>query len=375
MFSFCSNTFGMNREPPAPIQTLADNLRRPGRAALSNGVGRFEPYVRSVEHDGWDLVEDTVLARTEVAVELPKRVITRNTSPDISFDRSINPYRGCEHGCVYCFARPTHAFLGMSAGLDFETRLVARPKAAEVLRRELSSRHYRPAPIAIGTNTDPYQPIEAKFQIMRQILQVLQEHLHPVTIVTKGALIERDLDILGEMGQRGLARVAISITTLDTRVARLMEPRAPSPTRRLQVIKRLRDAGCPVHVMVAPVVPALTDHELEQILTAAVDAGATAAGWIMLRLPGEVSPLFREWLATHFPDRAARVMARVREMHGGLDYDANWGKRMRGEGHYAEIISRRFDIAQKRLGLVSLPPALRCDLFQVPGRAKQLSLF
>lgn len=273
------------------------------------------------------------------------------------------------------FARPSHAYLGLSAGLDFETRLVARPQAGAILRRELLARHYQVAPIAIGTNTDPYQPIEAKYRIMRGILQVLQEFRHPVTVVTKGTLIERDLDILGEMGQAGLARVAISVTSLDARFSRLMEPRAPAPLRRLRMIERLQEAGCPVHVMVAPVVPALTDHALEGILAASGDAGATAAGWIMLRLPREVSPLFREWLGAHFPDRAARVMARVREMHGGQDYDANWGKRMRGEGHYAQIISKRFDLAVKRLGLLAQPPRLRCDLFQVPGRAKQLTLF
>jgi DNA repair photolyase len=248
-------------------------------------------------------------------------------------------------------------------------------EAAEVLRRELMSLRYRPAPIAIGTNTDPYQPIEARFGIMREILLVLQEFRHPVTVVTKGTLIERDIDILAEMASVGLARVAISVTSLDSKVSRLMEPRAPTPKRRLQTITRLHDAGCPVDVMVAPVVPALTDHELEEILAGVADAGATAAGWIMLRLPREVSPLFQEWLAQHFPDRADRVMARVREMHGGKDYDASWRKRMRGEGHYAEMIAQRFTVAVRRLGLDKRSAPPRSDLFRVPGRAEQLPLF
>ena len=319
--------------------------------------------------------EDESLIRTEVMLERPRSVITRNTSPDISFDRSINPYRGCEHGCIYCFARPTHAYLGLSPGLDFETRLVARPDAAKVLRKELSARKYVPQPIAIGTNTDPYQPIEKRHRVMRQVLEVLAEFNHPVTIVTKGALIERDVDILGPMGQAGLARVGISVTTLDPGLSRLMEPRAPAPTRRLAAIRELSEAGCPVRVMVAPVIPALTDHELEAILSAGRDHGAVAASWIMLRLPLEVSPLFRDWLAVHYGDRAARIMARVREMHGGQDYSAEWGRRMRGEGTYAALIARRYEVAVKRLGLVQDLAPLRTDLFEVPGRGRQLSLF
>ena len=327
------------------------------------------------EHDGWDIDEDPVLLKTEVTIERPRSVLTRNSSPDISFDRSINPYRGCEHGCIYCFARPTHAYLGLSPGLDFETRLIARPDAAKVLRRELSAPRYVPAPVAIGTNTDPYQPIEAQHRVMRQVLEVLAEFSHPVTIVTKGTLIERDLDILSPMAKQGLVQVGISLTSLDPVLSRRMEPRAPSPTRRLAVIRKLSDAGCPVRVMVAPVLPALSDHELEAILLAARDAGAAAASWIMLRLPREVSPLFRDWLARHYPDRAARVMARVREMHGGQDYAAKWGQRMRGEGTYAELIARRFELAVTRLKLKQKLPPLRCDLFAVPGRGRQLSLF
>ncbi len=362
------------RSMPDPETTIPPNLRTKARAAQSNRSGRFEAQTLVCHDDGWDRPEDPKFARTQVTLERPRSVLTRNNSPDLSFDRSINPYRGCEHGCIYCFARPTHAWLGLSPGLDFETRLVARPEAPDILRQELSARRYRPATVAIGTNTDPYQPIEARLGIMRKLLQVLQQHSHPVTVVTKGTLVERDIDILGEMGRAGLAQAAISVTSLDPELARRMEPRAPTPKRRLTTIERLSHAGCPVRVMVAPVIPALSDHELEAILDAAATAGATAAGWIMLRLPLEVSPLFQEWLAHHYPDRAARVMARVREMHGGKDYDAQWGRRMRGEGIYANLIARRFEVAAKRHGLLRKSPPLRCDLFHVPGRAEQLSL-
>ncbi len=355
--------------------TLSPNLAVPGRAASSNRAGRFEPYRRVVVDDGWDIQEPTQVVRTEVSEQRVTKILAKNSSPDLSFDRSINPYRGCEHGCIYCFARPTHAYLGLSPGLDFETRLIARPGADIALQKEISRPDYQPKTIAIGTNTDPYQPIEARYQIMRKILCVLRDFGHPVTIVTKGTLIERDVDILGEMGAAGLVNVGISVTSLNAKLSRTMEPRVPAPMRRLKVIENLANAGCPVRVMVAPVVPGLTDHELENILSAAAKAGATSASWIMLRLPLEVSGLFQEWLAKTNPDRAARVMARVREMHGGKDYDAQWGKRMRGEGKYAEMIAQRFKIAAHRAGLERKNPALRTDLFQVPGRAKQLSLF
>jgi len=359
----------------SPDTNLPANLRLRARAAGSNSTGRFEKLHATSEHDGWDIEEEEVLLKTEVSIERPRSVISRNTSPDLSFDRSINPYRGCEHGCIYCFARPSHAYLGLSPGLDFETRLIARPDAARVLRKELSSSRYVPATIAIGTNTDPYQPIETKHRVMRQVLEVLAEFNHPVTVVTKGTLIERDTDILGEMGKAGLAQVAISVTSLDPILSRKMEPRAPVPARRLAAIRRLTDAGCPVRVMVAPVVPALTDHELETILQGAHGAGAISAGWIMLRLPLEVSPLFQAWLAQHFPDRVGRIMARVREMHGGQDYSAQWGRRMRGEGTYATLIARRYDVATKRLGLTQKLPELRTDVFGIPGQGRQLSLF
>ena len=348
----------------------------PGRAAQSNRSGRFETHQRQSFDDGWTIDEDIPSPKTEVTYERPRKVITRNASPDIGFDRSINPYRGCEHGCIYCFARPTHAFLGLSPGLDFETRLIARPDAPEVLERELRAKSYRPAVIAMGTNTDPYQPIEKEHRIMRRILEVLFEYRHPVAVVTKGTLIERDLDILGDMGRMGLARVGISVTTLDPRIARAMEPRVPAPARRLATIQKLSEAGCPVQVMVAPVVPALTDHEVEAILEAAADAGAVAANWIMLRLPLEVAPLFREWLEMHFPDRAARVMGRVRALHGGQDYASDWGKRLTGEGAFADLLAHRFQIACRRQGLLGDLPPLRTDLFQRPARAgDQLSLF
>ncbi|HDZ81983.1 MAG TPA: PA0069 family radical SAM protein, partial [Roseobacter sp.] len=320
--------------------------------------------------------EPLPVLRTEVRLEVPRSVITYNKSPDLPFDRSINPYRGCEHGCVYCFARPSHAYLGLSPGLDFETRLIARPDAPDVLRRELAAKRYNVAPIAIGTNTDPYQPIEKEHRIMRGLLQVLSDANHPVAIVTKGSLIERDIDILTDMARRGLVRVGISVTTLDAKLARLMEPRVPAPKRRLQVIHALSQAGIPVRVMASPMVPALTDPELEGILEAGRDAGARSASWIMLRLPREVSQLMQDWLVQHYPDRAGRIMARLREMHGGKEYDAQWHRRMRGEGPYAEIIQQRFKLAVKRLGLATLSPPMRCDLFRPPKmESAQLDLF
>lgn len=353
-----------------------NTYRSKGRAATSNPAIRFDATHRVGVDDGWFRDEDPPPVRTEVSLESPRRIITRNTSPDISFDRSINPYRGCEHGCIYCFARPSHAFLGLSPGLDFETRLIARPEAPVLLARELAEKRYEPRVIAIGTNTDPYQPVELRLRIMRGILEVLQRFRHPVAVVTKGALIERDLDVLGEMGAAGLARAGISITTLDDDLSRRMEPRAPSPARRLRTIERLAAAGCPVRVMVSPVIPALTDHETEQILTAARNSGAVGASYIMLRLPQEVAALFRDWLAQHYPDRSARVMGRVRDIHGGRDYDPAWGKRMRGEGAFAELMAKRFKIACTRLGLASQLAPLRTDLFEVPPQpGAQLSLF
>jgi DNA repair photolyase len=346
-----------------------------GRGALSNDNGRYE-LAREAEFDGWESDDLPTRPRTEVTTESPRSMITWNRSPDLPFDRSINPYRGCEHGCIYCFARPTHAWLGLSPGLDFETRLVARPEAARVLERELRAKRYRVAPIAIGTNTDPYQPIERDHGIMRACLKVLAAFRHPVAIVTKGTLIERDIDILAPMAAQGLVRVGISITTLDAGLSRRMEPRAPAPRRRLQAIARLTAAGIPVRIMTSPIVPGLTDHEIEAMLEAGREAGADAASWIMLRLPKEVSQLWQEWLATHEPGRAGKIMARLREMHGGKDYDPRWGHRMRGEGVYAEMVGRRFKAAARRLELDRATAPLRCDLFRVPiMKGDQLSLF
>ncbi|KIC39725.1 DNA repair photolyase [Leisingera sp. ANG-M7] len=350
-------------------------MRRKTRASLSNAAGRFE-MVREGVDDGWfQELQDAVIP-TEVRQETARTLITYNRSPDLPFDRSINPYRGCEHGCIYCFARPTHAYLGLSPGMDFETRLIARPNASQVLRKELSAPRYRVAAIALGTNTDPYQPCERDLRLSRACLEVLRDFNHPVAIVTKGAMVERDLDILAPMAAKGLVRVGVSVTTLDPDLSRRMEPRAPLPARRLAAIRRLTAAGVPVRVMTSPVVPGLTDHELEALLAAGAEAGADAASWIMLRLPREVSELWQEWLAEHAPGRAAKVMARLREMHGGRDYDPRWGHRMRGEGRYAEMIAQRFKAACKRLGLRERTEALRCDLFARPPQpGDQLALF
>lgn len=356
--------------PPDPF------VRLRGRATATNESGRFERYAREAAHDGWDLPEEERLLRTEVSEERPRSVINPVGSPDLPFDRSLNPYRGCEHGCAYCFARPTHAFLGLSPGLDFETRLVARPDAAQVLEREIARKGYRVAPLAIGTNTDPYQPIEARYRIMRAILQVLSDWNHPVAIVTRGALIERDIDILGDMARRNLVHVGISLTTLDAALARRLEPRAPAPARRLGMIRALSAAGVPVRVMASPVIPVLNEPELDRILAAGAEAGARAASWILLRLPLEVAPLFRDWLLRHEPLKAAHVMNRLRDMRGGADYDAGWGKRMRGQGPYADLIARRFQIAVRRYGLDRPLPDLDLSAFGPPPRpGDQLTLF
>ena len=353
---------------------VADDRVR-GRGAGLNMPGRFEVSSREVFDDGWSSLEDLAPFKTEVQIEKPRTVITRNQSPDLSFDRSINPYRGCEHGCVYCFARPTHAYMGLSAGVDFEAKLFAKPDAPRLLERELSKPGYKVQPIAIGTNTDPYQPIEKQWRIMRQLLEVLEAAGHPVGIVTKSALVMRDIDILSRMASRGLARVALSVTTLDRRLARTLEPRASTPERRLEAMRALSNAGIPVSVMAAPVIPGLNDHEIERILDSAKAAGADAAGYVMLRLPIEVSPLFRDWLLRHYPDRYRHVMSLVRSMRGGKDYDAEFGTRMRGTGPYAWQIARRFDMTAKRLGLNARKAALRIDHFVPPkGEGVQLSL-
>ena len=356
--------------------SLLPGQRLRGRGANTNRAGRFERHDREAHADGWDMTEEERLVRTEVRLERPRSALTYNRSPDLPFDRSINPYRGCEHGCVYCYARPSHAFLNLSPGLDFETRLIARPGIAAVLDGELRRPIYQVQPIAIGTNTDPYQPIDRDHGLMRQVLEVLSAFRHPVWITTRGTLVERDIDLLAPMAAQGLAAVSISITTLDESLARQMEPRAPAPKRRLQMIRALAQAGIPVRVQVSPLIPALTDHELETVMAAGAEAGATYANSIPLRLPLEVADLFRTWIEATFPDRAARVMGRVRELHGGRDYDPDFGKRMTGQGIWADLIRRRADVARKRLGLGSGLPPLRCDLFRPPPRAgDQLTLF
>jgi DNA repair photolyase len=352
-----------------------DEERRRGRGAGLNPAGRFEPVTRHAFDDGWESLEDLPPFRTDVQVEKPRTIITRNSSPDISFDRSVNPYRGCEHGCVYCFARPSHSYMGLSAGLDFESKLFAKPDAPRLLEREISKPGYIAKTIAIGTNTDPYQPIEKEWRIMRQLLEVLSAANHPVGIVTKSALVTRDIDLLAPMAQRGLAKVALSVTTLDRRLARRMEPRAATPARRLEAMKALTEAGIPTSVMVAPVIPGLNDHEMERILDSAHAAGAREAGYVLLRLPHEVSPLFKEWLLRHYPDRYRHVMSLVRSMRDGKDYDAEFGKRMRGAGPYAWQLGRRFTLATRRLGFNAARRPLRSDLFSPPHpEGVQLSL-
>jgi DNA repair photolyase len=368
---------------PASSSTpsLVGGERRRGRGAVSNATGRFEPLVRVEEDDGWDGLADLPPFKTEVALETARTAITRNQSPDIAFDRSINPYRGCEHGCVYCFARPTHAYLGLSPGLDFETKLTAKPNVAELLRRELSAPSYKPRTIALGTNTDPYQPIEKDYRLTRKILEVLEETRHPVGIVTKSALVLRDLDILSRMAAQGLAKVAISVTTLDPVLARQMEPRAATPTKRLETIAKLTEAGVPVSVLTAPIIPSLNDHEIDRLLDSASAAGAIEAGYVLLRLPDEIKHLVQEWLLEHHPGKMRRILSLIRETRGGKLYDSGWGTRQTGEGVVAWTIGRRFEMASRRLGLDRRHLKLRTDLFTPPERkgrtemSEQLSLF
>lgn len=354
---------------------LAEDRRR-GRAAGLNKSGRYEPVSRESFDDGWDIPDDLPPLKTEVQEERARTIITRNESPDLSFDRSINPYRGCEHGCIYCFARPTHAYMGLSPGLDFETRLFAKPNAAALLERELSKPGYIPRVIAIGTNTDPYQPLERGYQLMREILDVLDRSSHPVAIVTKSALVTRDIDILSKMAERNLVKVALSVTTLDRKLCRAMEPRASAPHKRLKAIRALSGAGIPTSVMMSPIIPALTDNEIESLLGAAAEHGAQEASFILLRLPLEVSELFRDWLLRERPDRYRHVMSLIRSMRGGKDYDARWGERMRGRGPYADQIAKRFSLAARRLGLNLRRKKLNTGDFVQPQKGGvQLDLF
>ncbi|MEM1287941.1 MAG: PA0069 family radical SAM protein [Pseudomonadota bacterium] len=347
-----------------------------GRGAVSNGSGRYERLERILQDDGWESLAELPKIKTEITLEAARHIITRNTSPDISFDRSINPYRGCEHGCIYCFSRPTHAYMGLSPGIDFESRLFSKPNAADLLRKELAKPGYKAKPIAIGTNTDPYQPIEREQRLMRQLLEVLLEHKHPVLITTKSAMVGRDLDVLQELAKNRLVEVRMSVTTLNGKLARAMEPRASTPQRRLTVMKALSEAGVPVAVAASPMIPALNDHELESILEAAAKHGATCANYIVLRVPLEVRDLFKQWLHQHYPDRFKHVLSVLRTMRGGADYDSRWGHRMRGTGPYSDMLARRFELACEKLGLKRGQARLRNDLFSVPNTGdRQLDLF
>ncbi|MDF1719923.1 MAG: PA0069 family radical SAM protein [Minwuia sp.] len=354
-----------------------DSIR--GRGARSNAVGRYEKEQRLTVDDGWGGPAEWQgtgrARRTQVSIDTSRSIIARNSSPDLGFDQSINPYRGCEHGCIYCFARPTHAWLGLSPGLDFETQLFMKPDAAALLDSELRKPGYACKTIALGTNTDPYQPLEREHGITRSVLKVLQRFNHPVGIVTKSDLVTRDIDILSDMASRGLVKVALSVTTLDPGLARRMEPRAATPAKRLQAVAQLASAGIPVGVLAAPMIPSLNEPEMEDILAASRTAGATEAGYIMVRLPLEITDLFQEWLAEEAPNRASRIMKLIREMRGGRDYDARFGKRMTGTGAYAAMVAKRFRIATARLGLNERRLRLDATQFQPPPRAgDQLSL-
>jgi DNA repair photolyase len=371
------------------IDRLPDRARK-GRGAVSNRTGRYERFTTEAVDDGWRDAEGRVRDDdeapsklvTSVRKDTSRTVIARNDSPDIGFDRSINPYRGCEHGCIYCYARPSHAYLGHSPGLDFETKIYGKFDAVERLTAELAAPGYTPRPIMISGITDPYQPVERQLKITRSIVEVLVAHRHPFTMISKNALMARDADLLGEAAKLGLVSCALSITTLDAALARRMEPRASAPAKRLAAMRALTDAGVPMSVMMAPIVPGLTDSEIETLLTAARDAGAKSAGFVMLRLPLEIKDLFTEWLGEHVPDRAKHVLTLMREVRGGKLYNSAWFSRQRGTGAYAEMIERRFRLAAKKLGLDRARDTLRCDLFTPPpapakpskGDSRQMSL-
>jgi DNA repair photolyase len=363
---------------PAPPGDLPKTRgARKGRGAASNVDGRFEPYRHEADDDGWGEPEATSPVRTTVAIDRARTIISHNESPDIPFEQSINPYRGCEHGCVYCYARPSHTYLGLSAGLDFESRLFTKPNAAALLKQELRAPGYKPSPITLGANTDPYQPIERRYRVTRSILEVLAACEHPVVIITKSARIEQDLGLLAAMAQKSLVQVFISITTLKAELARRLEPRASAPARRVQALRALSEVGVPVGVLVAPVIPVITDGEIESILEAARAAGARAANYALLRLPHEIKDLFKEWLSEHAPLAATHVMARLREARGGKENDPRFGSRMRGEGAYADMIRHRFRLARDRLGLRGRDMAdLDVTRFRPPSASgDQMSMF
>jgi DNA repair photolyase len=357
-------------QPMLPPQSPKVALK--GRGAVSNLQGRYEVHGREAYDDGWPLEleqESAPVWRTDVTDEMAKSILTRNQSPDIPFNVSLNPYRGCEHGCIYCFARPSHSYLGLSPGLDFETKLFAKVNAPQLLRAELAKASYVPEAIALGVNTDAYQPCERDYQLTRRVLEVLHECEHPVGLITKSSLIERDIDILAAMAKKNLAAASITITTLDPKIARTLEPRAAAPARRLRTIKTLAEAGIPVGVSIAPIIPFVTEQDIEKVMCAARDAGASMASYVVLRLPWEVNPLFKEWLEAHFPERAQRVLNRVRDLGGGKEYDASFGARMQGQGIWADLIRQRIDKSVKRLGLSGRGTRFRqldCSLFKRP---------
>ncbi len=357
----------MSKRPPQPVR---------GRGARSNPDNRFEAHCRELSDDGWGSLEQTPTSmRTTVTRDTSRSVIVFNRSPDVPFDRSINPYRGCEHGCIYCFARPTHTYLGFSAGLDFETQISYKPDAARLLRAELNKPGYRCEPIALGVNTDAYQPVERQLSVTREILETLNEYEHPLSLITKSSLVERDIDILADLARRNLVHVAVSITTLQRKLARTLEPRAAAPERRLETIARLSEAGIPVSVLIAPLIPVLTDSEMESIMARARRAGARDAAYILLRLPHEVKVLFREWLEEHYPLQAKHVMGRIRDSRGGKDYDASFGTRMRGTGAFAELLGQRFALAYAREGFASLPALDKAHFRPPDDGTGQLALF
>lgn len=375
MFKLCL----MSRRPrpeAAGLQPQDPRVQARARGTLAQTGVRFDSLERAYCHDGWEIAEEPQTVAREVTLDRPRTAIAWNQSPDLGFDRAVNPYRGCEHGCIYCYARPSHAWLGMSPGLDFETRLLARPDVAQVLTRELGRKGYQVRPMGLGTNTDPWQPIEAQYRATRAVLEVLRDWKHPVTITTRGALIERDLDILGEMAAQNLAEVGITITTLDAGLARAMEPRAPAPARRLAILRKLRDAGIPARLMMSPVIPGLTDHEIEPIMQAAREAGAEVAWYSLIRLPLEVEALFRDWLERHRPGEARKVMNRIADLREGASDDTRFHSRFRGKGPTAKLIAQRVKLARKRLGYASELAPLDCTRFERPLQdGDQLSLF
>lgn len=358
------------------MSRIADGPQK-GRGAVSNADSRFSAQSHAVFHDDWDIDEEPVPpVETTLIAERSKTILSRNDSPDIPFEVSINPYKGCEHGCIYCYARPYHAYLSLSPGLDFETRLFYKPDAAALLEQELAAPGYRPTPINLGSSTDPYQPCEKDLRLTRGVLEVLLKARHPVALVTKGVLVLRDIDLLAEMAKLDLVAVYISLTTLDPALKRILEPRAASPGARLRAIRELRAAGVPVGVNASPMIPRINDHELEHILEAAKEAGALRASTILVRLPREVSPLFQEWLQAHFPDRAAHVMSLIRDARGGADYQSEWGTRFRGTGPVAELIRKRFELACRRIGLDNGERLkLTTEHFRRPSPGGQMGLF